>query len=235
MSNYYANARSQGLCGQCRRVPALPDQAVCLECKQQQHGRYAERKRKGRCPRCDKPHKKGFIYCVDCSTDMRVKKAGDYKQKRAAGRCAQCSQPSEARLCAGCRVEKRKSDAKRRDRLRDQGLCVACGERATYLTFVVCESCHIKKRTSFLANNADVDRIQSRARAKRRKQRLLDQGLCIRCGKCAHRKTAQTCSGCAALHNVPARKDKLRAEKEIASRASNPRWRMEYVDGRIPS
>lgn len=101
-------------------------------------------KSEGRCPKCGRPAREGFVICETCSKRASETKKLRADLRRKRGLCPQCGKlPIEKgkKLCYVCTGNNRDISALRRDEYRLKGLCIVCGQRKPPEGYATCDKC----------------------------------------------------------------------------------------------
>lgn len=194
-----------GLCAQCP-APVSPRSHWLCDAHLKIHSRrrresWKRRVESGVCAACggglDLP---GKTRCSDCVESERRRGIQRAERLERHGRCVACGQPSPTKTCDECMSDARGRTRKRQLQLKSSSLCVSCGSRpiSPGRSVQYCEECADRLADAQRRRYAtDEGYRRKRLEAKRaHERRLLEQGLCQRCGKNkvdAGRKTCRAC------------------------------------------
>ena len=158
---------------------------------------YAKHKLNGQCTKCRKPASEGKTMCAECLEKHRERQNKYYHEHQN-----EINERNKVLRAAALKKDKRSHK------------CVICHKARADKGYTTCWRCRAdrndRERVRY-DNETDEHRqerlIKAKARAYSRKGRLLEQGLCISCGKRKADYGRQKCAYCAEKHNA-ARREK---------------------------
>lgn len=194
-----------GLCARCPKPVSDRSRWLCDEhlasVNRRKRGAWNLRIKSGVCAACGGAlDLQGKTRCSDCVELERRRAIQRAESLERRGRCVVCGQQSQAKTCDRCAADARSRVRKRQQLLKASSLCVSCGRRpvAAGRSVQYCEEC--AERLSDAARRryaTDSTYRQKRIEAKRAyERRLLEQGLCQRCGKNKVEAGRKTCRQC---------------------------------------
>lgn len=172
-----------------------------------ENGYYYEKyKLQGLCVKCGKPAIDGATECEECQAKHRERQRIYYHSRSKEVRDKQCA-----------------SLKAKRDKARKKGICTNCLKNRADKGYSTCWRCRADKNDA-QRGRYDTETEEHRSeriakatqKSKERKQRLLDQGLCISCGKRKADYGKQKCRYCTEKHNA-ARREKAHASGVLPS------------------
>lgn len=129
------------------------------------------------------------------------------QKRRSSGLCYQCGKPTEniGSSCNACRKE----FAAVREARKANGICVTCGQKKAAQGRKSCTDC-LKRFNIYGKEHYALHRESHLEAVNRRRQELIDAGLCYRCRKPTDRGYGLQCSSCLEITNARQRGYKKR-------------------------
>lgn len=124
-----------------------------------------------------------------------------YKHLKESGCCIQCGKPkkTEGVRCEACRQKKNAYEKEYRRLMKEIGICVACKTNPVLGEEITCTECKnkdIQRHVKYNMLHHDEIRSRERKRRNQAREKLRDEGVCIRCGKRSATDGYKTCAIC---------------------------------------
>lgn len=147
--------------------------------------RYQYRKQNNLCAYCGYPNDSLKAVCSKCSQKRKEK----YQKRKESGICVYCGEPVSNReriSCSKC-IEK-KRDLRRWEK--EHGICTNCGSNPASPGKTLCAECCLKMSITRQKRKSEETEEQNKeyrekklSQYRRRKNRRIENGLCITCGR----------------------------------------------------
>ena len=138
-----------------------------------------------------------------------------HAQRKAAGLCYRCGEPTEniGKPCNKCREKICEYSREKKKMCASAGICVTCGMKEAAKGRKSCPDCLERFKTISSAKYY-ADRESRLAKAKERRQRYIDAGLCYVCRQPTDRGHGKMCSICLEKTNARNRSKTKRKRKD---------------------
>lgn len=179
----YARLKTNGICTICHKSKTPEDFATCDACREARKAYRTTLKRAGICTHCKDKALPDLTVCQQHKNEQNERQKEVYAARKKAQECRRCGTKSSKRLCAECFKANKRYSKNLEKRRQKQGLCTACGRELALLPFLLGEKCR-KKNIEVNARwrQKPGKATHERARVKKRRELLVEKGLCGSCG-----------------------------------------------------
>ena len=115
---------------------------------------------------------------------MEMTEKEKYKYRKENHLCTMCGKPvnKNSRICKKCKEKVSERNKFQYKFCVDNGICPQCKKRKADIGTVLCEECK-KKRKEEWFRHSDIRNAKKAKREKYKRQKLIKNGLCPKCGK----------------------------------------------------
>lgn len=122
----------------------------------------------------------------ETAEERRNRHRAQYHDRRARKVCVRCEARTTKAYCNRCRDKTKeshaRSQAKRKRRLYEAGVCMSCGKRPPAPGISLCERCRGVNNRASRRWKASADRTKLAAQQRTRAWEMRSLGICVRCG-----------------------------------------------------
>lgn len=202
---------SDGRCIRCGANLEDDKHTSCKKCRNRANELKKERElkriEKGLCPKCgNKKEDDSYSLCEKCREYGRKDRSKRVNIRIEKGLCPRCGNKMDrdGYYCASCAADNAKRNVETYYLRKSLNICPGCGKYSVPESETYCPECKAKNANwynKYYEENKEKVLDANKKSSKKRKQRLAEQGLCVRCGKRATADGAKECRICREKQN----------------------------------